>query len=193
METCDSVFLLLFGPGPREKGTGIILPAWLKVTLYLDQHNEQSSAHALLGDRQHTATSTVFYNFTKLFVRVSGWSWPKLHQLHLIISKQEINNSMTDIVLFSTSAKNNTESTIISSSKDSVFKVHTPCIYPFFIFAYLFCVQGVCTHMPQGMCGGQRTSCRCWFDPSVMEFWWWNSGPGAWPPHCPNICMRWPN
>lgn len=101
METCDSVFLLIFGPVPREKGTGIILPAWLKVTHYPDQHNQQSSVHALLGDRgdrQYTATSTVFYNFTKLFVRVSGCSWPKGHQLHLI-SKQQINNQWWTLYL----------------------------------------------------------------------------------------------
>lgn len=40
--------------------------------------------------------------------------------------------------------RTNTESTLISSSKDRVFKVHKPCIYLFFLtFAYLFCVQGM--------------------------------------------------
>lgn len=31
----DFVFLLIFGPVPREEGTGVILPAWLTVTHYL--------------------------------------------------------------------------------------------------------------------------------------------------------------
>lgn len=145
METCDSVFLLLFGPAPREKGTGIILPAWLKVTLYLDQHNEQSSAHALLGDRQHTATCTVFYNFTKLFVRVSGWSWPKLHQLHLIISKQQINNSMMDIVSYSQPQLRTIQKAQLFPPAKTVCLKFTRLVFTFF-YICLFITGCVYTH-----------------------------------------------
>lgn len=145
METCDSGFLLPFGPLQRE-GNWNHLPAWLKVTIYRDQHNEQSSAHALLGDRQHIATSTVFYSFTKLFVRVSGWSWPKLHQLHLILSKQQINNSMMDIVSCSQPQLRTIQrAQLFPPAKTVCLKFMSP-VFTLFLHLLIYFVYRVCVH-----------------------------------------------
>lgn len=60
---------------------------------------------------------------------------------------------MMDIISYSQpQLRTNTESTITSSSKDSVFKVHKPCIYLFFLHLLIYFVYRVCVHTCHKKC-----------------------------------------